>query len=120
MTTHAPADVFEAMHDLLHAYRAHSGADKAQVARMVGMLQDKGWLESAPNAEDKRSRCLRLSAQGATLHQALRDARPGLAAALLKGRDDATQAQLLPLLAQVRSTLDAVDTGCQGGRDCRS
>ena len=96
MTTHAPADVFEAMHDLLHAYRAHmvrtmaaihpdlthnevralmfvgrhpgttqrelvahSGADKAQVARMVGMLQDKGWLESAPNAEDKRSRCLR-------------------------------------------------------------
>lgn len=157
MTTHAPADVFEAMHDLLHVYRAHmvrtmaaihpdlthnevralmfvgrhpgttqrelvahSGADKAQVARMVGMLQDKGWLESAPNAEDKRSRRLRLSAQGATLHQALRDARRGLAASLLKGCDDATQAQLLALLAQVRSNLDAIDTGCQGGRDCRS
>ncbi len=89
MTTHAASDVFEAMHELLHVYRAHmvrtlaavepdltlnevralmfvgrhpgasqkelvahSGADKAQVARMVGLLQDKGWLESQPNADD--------------------------------------------------------------------
>lgn len=64
---------------------SHSGADKAQVARMVGMLQDKGWLESAPNAEDKRSRCLSLSAQGLALHQALREARRGVAATLLQG-----------------------------------
>ena len=128
MTTHAPADVFEAMHDLLHVYRAHmvrtmaaihpdlthnevralmfvgrhpgttqrelvahSGADKAQVARMVGMLQDKGWLESAPNAEDKRSRCLRLSAQGAALHQALRDAVPGDAGGLRSRAADAAR-----------------------------
>jgi DNA-binding MarR family transcriptional regulator len=145
MSTHAPADVFEAMHDLLHVYRAHmvrtmaaihpdltlnevralmfvgrhpgatqrelvahSGADKAQVARMVGMLQDKGWLESAPNAEDKRSRCLRLSAEGVALQQALRDARRTVAASLLKGCDKAAQAQLLALLAQVRSHI-AVD-----------
>lgn len=149
MSTHAPADVFEAMHDLLHVYRAHmvrtmaaihpeltlnevralmfvgrhpgatqrelvahSGADKAQVARMVGMLQDKGWLESVPNAEDKRSRCLRLSAEGVALQQALRDARRTVAASLLKGCDKAAQAQLLALLAQVRSHIaldDATD-----------
>ena len=146
MTTHVPADVFEAMHELLHVYRAHmvrtmaaihpdlthnevralmfvgrhpgasqkelvahSGADKAQVARMVAMLQDKGWLESAPNAEDKRSRCLRLSAQGTALHQALRAARRGVAASLLKGCDKATQAQLLALLAQVRSHVEEAD-----------
>jgi MarR family transcriptional regulator, temperature-dependent positive regulator of motility len=144
MTTHAPADVFEAMHDLLHVYRshmvrsmarihpdlthnevralmfvgrhpgttqrelvAHSGADKAQVARMVALLQDKGWLESAPNAEDKRSRCLRLSPQGMALHRALRDARRKLAASLLAGCDEATQTQLLGLLAQVRSHVEA-------------
>ncbi|MCI5069973.1 MarR family transcriptional regulator [Acidovorax sp.] len=144
MTTHAPADVFEAMHDLLHVYRAHmvrtmaaihpdlthnevralmfvgrhpgttqrelvshSGADKAQVARMVAMLQDKGWLESAPNAEDKRSRCLRLSAQGMALHGALRNARRDVAASLLAGCGKATQAQLLALLAQVRSHVEA-------------
>ena len=83
--SHAASDVFEAMHDLLHMYKAHmvrtmaavhpeltlnevralmfvgrhpgasqkelvahSGADKAQVARMVAQLQEKGWLESAP------------------------------------------------------------------------
>ncbi|RZJ11262.1 MAG: MarR family transcriptional regulator [Acidovorax sp.] len=143
---HAASDVFDAMHDLLHVYKAHmvrtmaavhpeltlnevralmfvgrhpgttqkelvahSGADKAQVARMVGMLQDKGWLESAPNAEDKRSRCLSLSARGLDLHQALREARRGVAAGLLQGCDRATQTQLLALLAQVRSSVDALD-----------
>ncbi len=145
MPPHASPDIFEAMHDLLHAYRAHmaramasihpdltlnevralmfvgrhpgttqkelvahSGADKAQVARMVGLLQDKGWLQSEPNADDKRSRCLRLSPQGAGLYQALRDARRGLAASVMKGCDPATASQLLALLAQVRGNLDAL------------
>ena len=150
---HAASDVFEALHDLLHVYKAHmvrtmasvhpeltlnevralmfvgrhpgttqkelvahSGADKAQVARMVALLQDKGWLESAPNAEDKRSRCLRLSTQGQGLHQALR----GVAATLLQGCDSATQAQLLDLLAQVRASVEAHGTpGCAEGRHGR-
>lgn len=146
MTSHAPTNVFEAMHDLVHVYRAHmvrtmaivqpdltlnevralmfvgrhpgatqkelvahSGADKAQVARMVGLLQDKGWLDSLPNADDKRSRCLRLSPEGVALHQALREARRGVAASLLKSCDAVTQAQLMDLLAQVRSHIDAAD-----------
>ena len=99
MPPRARPDVFEALHDLMHAYRArmvramtsvhpdltfnevralnfigrhpgatqkelvrHSGADKAQVARMLGLLQDKGWLERQPHAEDRRSLCLTLSA----------------------------------------------------------
>lgn len=86
---------------------AHSGADKAQVARMVGLLQDKGWLQSQPNADDKRSRCLRLSPQGVALHEALRQTRRGVAAQLLQGCDSATQARLLELLAQVRSHVEA-------------
>ena len=99
---------------------AHSGADKAQVARMVAMLQDKGWLESAPNADDKRSRCLSLSAQGQGLHRALREARRGVAATLLQGCDSATQAQLLALLAQVRSSVEAQGAGgCSEGRHAR-
>ena len=86
---------------------AHSGADKAQVARMLGLLQDKGWLQSQPNADDKRSRCLRLSPQGVALHEALRQTRRGVAAQLLQGCDSATQARLLELLAQVRSHVEA-------------
>lgn len=156
MTKPRSHDVFEAMHDLLHAYRArmvramasvhpgltlnevralmfigrhpgatqkelvsHSGADKAQVARMVGMLLDKGWLERQTNAEDKRSRCLTLSEQGQAVFQALRASRQALSASLLQGCDEATQAQLLALLAQVRSNLDALPDGagphaCEG------
>lgn len=141
----APPDVFEAMHDLLHAYRAHmvralasvhpeltqnevralmfigrhpgasqkelvrhSGADKAQVARMVGLLEDKGWLQRLPSAEDKRSRCLTLSPQGQALVRGVRAVRQKLAHTVLQGCDAGTQQQLLALLAQVRSTLDAL------------
>jgi MarR family transcriptional regulator, temperature-dependent positive regulator of motility len=147
MTSRTPTDVFEAMHDLMHAYRAHmvramasvhpeltlnevralsfvgrhpgatqkelvhhSGADKAQVARMVGMLEDKGWLERVPNAEDKRSRCLALSEQGQAVFKAMRASRQALSALLLKNCDGETQAQLLALLARVRSNVDALDT----------
>lgn len=157
MTAPPRLDVFEAMHDLMHAYRArmvramtavhpeltfnevralsfigrhpgatqkelvrHSGADKAQVARMLGLLQDKGWLKRLPNADDKRSRCLTLSAQGATLYQALRAARQTLSASVLAGCDEATQTQLLVLLERVRSNLDALPPEGGSDGDCPS
>lgn len=147
MTPRIPNDVFEAMHDLMHAYRAHmvramasvhpeltlnevralsfigrhpgatqkelvnhSGADKAQVARMVGMLEDKGWLERVPNAEDKRSRCLALSEQGQMVFKAMRASRQALSASLLQNCDGEAQAQLLTLLARLRTNVDALDT----------
>lgn len=96
----------------------HSGADKAQVARMVGMLEDKGWLERVPNAEDKRSRCLALSEQGQAVFKAMRASRQAVSATLLKNCDAQTQAQLLALLEQVRSDLEAVGDGRHAGGDC--
>lgn len=139
-------DVFEAMHDLLHAYRAHmvramasvhpeltmnevralmfigrhpgatqkelvrhSGHDKAQIARLLSLLEEKGWLQRAPSAEDKRSRCLSLSAEGQALVEALRASRQRLARELLQGCDATTQQQLMALLARVRSNLDALE-----------
>ena len=153
MPPRARPDVFEALHDLMHAYRArmvramtsvhpdltfnevralnfigrhpgatqkelvrHSGADKAQVARMLGLLQDKGWLERAPHAEDKRSRCLALSPEGSALYKALRESRQALAASALKNCDKNTQAQLLAQIQQLRESLDALDTS--GGAPC--
>ena len=154
MSPRTSHDVFDAMHDLMHVYRAHmvramaavhpeltlnevralsfigrhpgvtqkelvahSGADKAQVARMLGLLQDKGWLERQPHAEDRRSLCLTLSAEGQALYQALQAARQTLSAQVLTGCDDATQAQLLALLARVRSNLDALPP-LETGEDC--
>lgn len=96
----------------------HSGADKAQVARMVGMLEDKGWLERVPNAQDKRSRCLALSEQGEAVFKAMRASRQAVSASLLKSCDAQTQAQLLALLEQVRSDLEAVGDGRHAGDDC--
>lgn len=147
MNSRTPADVFEAMHGLVHVYRAHmaramasvhpaltlnevralsfvgrhpgatqkelvrhSGADKAQVARMVGLLEDKGWLERVPNADDKRSRCLALSDQGQIVFKAMRASRQALTASLLKNCDGETQTQLLALLARVRSSVEALES----------
>ena len=152
MNSSTPSDVFDAMHDLMHVYRAHmvramasvqpgltlnevralgfigrhpgatqkelvqhSGADKAQVARMLGALQDQGWLERLPHAQDKRSRCLTLSAQGMALHKALQASRKTLATAALKACDASARAQLLALLAQVRAGLEALDTQGDAG-----
>ena len=137
-----PSDVFEAMHDLMHVYRAHmvramasihpeltinevralgfigrhpgatqkdlvrhSGTDKAQVARMVALLADKGWIASTPNPDDGRSRLLTLSAEGKALQDTVRAARQGLSARLLESCDAGTQAQLLALLEKLRGEL---------------
>ena len=142
MSTNRPAQIFEAMHDLVHVYRArmmevvasihpelthnevralmfvgrhpgatqkelvqHSGADKAQIARLVALLLDKGWLQCAPHEHDKRSRCLHLSPQGKALFNAVRQARSTLAADMLQPVPAASQAQLLDLLEQLRGQL---------------
>ena len=142
MSTNRPAQIFEAMHDMVHVYRArmmevvasihpelthnevralmfvgrhpgatqkelvqHSGADKAQIARLVALLLDKGWLQCAPHEHDKRSRCLHLSPQGQALFNAVRQARSTLAADLLQPVPAASQAQLLDLLEQLRGQL---------------
>lgn len=140
-----PTDVFEAMHDLMHVYRAHmvramaaihpdltmnevralgfigrhpgatqkdlvrhSGADKAQVARMVAQLAERGWITSHPNPEDGRSRILALSPEGQALQDTVRGLRQTLSARLLDSCDAGTQAQLLALLEQLRGELDTL------------
>ena len=83
----------------------HASADKAQIARLVALLLDKGWLQCAPHEHDKRSRCLHLSPQGQALFNAVRQARSTLAADLLQPVPAASQAQLLDLLEQLRGQL---------------
>ena len=58
-----------------------------------------------------------LSAEGQALYQALQAARQTLSAQVLAGCDDATQAQLLALLARVRGNLDALPP-LETGEDC--
>lgn len=82
----------------------HSHADKAQMARTLALLQEKGWLLRTASAADKRVRCLHLSAQGQALYARLRSKREALAAELLQDCPAELQARLLELLQQARDS----------------
>lgn len=137
--TSSSTDVFEALHELMHAFRnhmmaasqletseltfgevrilmrlgrrsgltqkdlvEHSRVDKAQMARMLTQLESQGWLLRTPSAQDRRVRCLQLSAQGQALFDRLKHRHERLASELLADMPSEAQAQLLALLSQAR------------------
>jgi DNA-binding MarR family transcriptional regulator len=81
---------------------AHSHADKAQIARTLAQLQDKGWLLRSASERDRRMRCLYLSEQGQALFDQLQAQREQIAGELLRDVPEPLQAQLLQLLNQAR------------------
>ena len=83
---------------------AHSHIDKAQMARTLSQLQDKGWLERTASEQDKRVRCLQLSDKGQALFKALKRQREATAKEMLRDMPREAQAQLLALLAQARAS----------------
>lgn len=87
----------------------HSHTDKAQMARILAQLQDKGWLTRRASAQDRRVRQLHLSEQGHSLYQRLGAQRAALATELLHGCPPPLQAQLAQLLAQARDSARASD-----------
>ena len=140
MTAKTPADVFDAMHELMHAYRhrmraamqteltanemralmfvgrhpmrtqkelvQHSGADKAQIARMLGTLEEKGWLERVPHARDARSRCLLLSPAGQAVFERMGERRRAVTAQMLQGFSAQEQQLLQGLLERMLGNLE--------------
>ena len=86
---------------------AYSGRDKAQVARLIRSLRERGLLNAEADETDRRSTRLSLSAEGRELHVALHRNDGQLAAAALAGLSAAEQAALLGLLERVRANLEA-------------
>lgn len=84
---------------------AHSERDKAQVARQIRALRERGLLVVREDASDRRSAHLSLSEQGRAVHAALRVNDGDLKAQALAGFTDDEKANLLALLARVRSNL---------------
>lgn len=76
----------------------HSHTDKAQMARTLSQLQDKGWLDRSASEADKRVRCLQLSAQGRQLFTQLGSLREQIATELLRDFPADQQTQLRELL----------------------
>ena len=85
----------------------HSHTDKAQMARTLAQLQDKGWLERSASEADKRVRCLQLSARGQQLFDQLRHRREQIATELLSDFPAAQQGLLHDLLLQARDSAQA-------------
>lgn len=85
-----------------------TGADKAQVARMLQQMEAADWLLRVPHPQDKRSRCLRLSTQGEAAFTALRAHRGQLGLQMLEGWPEASQQQLLDMLRQMHDRLAAL------------
>ncbi|CUA91585.1 MarR family winged helix-turn-helix transcriptional regulator [Comamonas thiooxydans] len=85
----------------------HSHTDKAQMARTLAQLQDKGWLERSASEADKRVRCLQLSTRGQQLFDQLRSRREQIATELLSDFPAAQQALLHDLLLQARDSAQA-------------
>jgi DNA-binding MarR family transcriptional regulator len=86
---------------------AHSGRDKAQLARLVRGLRDRGLLEAVADEADKRSTRLSLSEEGKAMFAALHVHDGALAEAALAGIPETERATLLDLLARVHANLEA-------------
>jgi DNA-binding MarR family transcriptional regulator len=87
---------------------AHSGRDKAQVARQIRALRERGLLEAQADEADRRSSRLNLSGEGRAVHAALHSNDGRLKEAALQGFTEQEQAALLDLLARVRANLQAM------------
>ena len=86
---------------------AHSGRDKAQLARLIRGLRDRGLLDAAADETDKRSTRLWLSETGKAMFAALHRHDGALAETALEGMSEAERATLLDLLERVRANLEA-------------
>jgi len=86
---------------------AHSGRDKAQLAKLVKGLRERGLLDAETDAGDRRSVRLRLSTAGRAVQQALHAEARVLNERAVAGLSAAEQAQLVTLLTRVKANLDA-------------
>ncbi len=83
----------------------HSGRDKAQLARLIKGLRDRGLLAAAADEADRRNVRLSLTADGQAVQRALQQQARRLSARAVAGLSDAEQRQLFALLQRVSGNL---------------
>jgi DNA-binding MarR family transcriptional regulator len=86
---------------------AFSGRDKAQLARLVKGLRDRGLLAATPDAADRRNVRLHLTEDGRGVQAALRQQANRLGEKAVTGFSQAERGQLADLLRRVQANLDA-------------
>ena len=83
----------------------HSGRDKAQLARLIKGLRDKGLLDAEADEADRRQVRLRLSDAGEQVQRELRRQARQVSAHALTGLSAAEQQLLMVLLKRVQAHL---------------
>jgi DNA-binding MarR family transcriptional regulator len=86
---------------------AHSGRDKAQLARLLKSLRDKDLLDAQPDPADRRSARLSLSAQGLKVFQHLNALGQQTSSVAVAGMSAEQLTQLQALLQHIRQNLEA-------------
>ena len=87
----------------------HSGRDKAQLARLIKGLKDRGLLLAEADPQDGRQWRLRLSPEGQAIRRAVQQQARQIGQRALAGLNEKEQAQLLDLLSRLSDSLQAAD-----------
>jgi len=87
----------------------HSGRDKAQLARLIKGLRDRGLLSGEVDENDRRHVRLVLTAEGQAVQRALQQQAKRLSAQAVAGLSAQEHRQLLALLGRVQRNLNAPD-----------
>jgi DNA-binding MarR family transcriptional regulator len=85
----------------------HSGRDKAQLARLIKGMRERGLLAAEADAADRRNVRLSLTAAGQSVQRALQQQAKRLSTKAVNGFDAAERRQLLEMLQRVSANLDA-------------
>ena len=85
----------------------HTGRDKAQLARLIKGLRERGLLASEVDETDRRNVRLSLSADGQALQRDLRRQAKRLATKAVAGMDASERKQLLSLLHGLQANLQS-------------
>lgn len=84
---------------------AHSGRDKAQLARLVKSLRERGLLRAEEAADDRRQVHLRLTAAGQSVQRTLRQRARRLEQRALAGLSAAQRQRLIEGLHRIQANL---------------
>lgn len=87
--------------DLVH----HSGRDKAQIARVVKLLHERGLLQSRPDPDDGRSQRVSATAEGLALQRRMQQHLARFEKAMTAGLDERERTTLLALLDRLQGNV---------------
>ena len=86
-----------------------SGRDKAQLARLIKGLRDRGLLTGEVGEADRRSVALALTPEGESVLRTLKQQAKRLNAKAVAGMSPAEERELLALLQRVKANLGSAD-----------